>query len=176
MSSLEFGDWENIYDSVVEPQLNEYACASFEDMCIDWLRVQNRNHRLPFIFTQIGRWWDKNTEIDIIAANEDKSELIIAECKFHNSVVNDSALEKHLLKNLSSLKKKENASIHYWYFSLAGFTEQAKTLFQENHKKTFCFFHYRYKKLYSLSLANHLVIFLLILILLHNNHHNDVLK
>ena len=75
-----------------------------------------------------------------------------------------------------SLRKKENSSIHYWYFSLAGFTEQAKTLFQENHKKTFCFFHYRYKKLYSLSLTNHLVIFLLILILLHNNHHNDVLK
>ena len=132
LSSLEFGDWENIYDSVVEPQLNEYASASFEDMCIDWLRVQNRNHRLPFIFTQIGRWWDKNTEIDIIAANEDKSELIIAECKFHNSVVNDSALEKHLLKNLSSLKKKENASIHYWYFSLAGFTEQAKDYAKKN--------------------------------------------
>lgn len=132
LSSLEFGDWENIYDSVVEPQLNEYASASFEDMCIDWLRVQNRNHRLPFIFTQIGRWWDKNTEIDIIAANEDKSELISAECKFHNSVVNDSALEKHLLKNLSSLKKKENASIHYWYFSWAGFTEQAKDYAKKN--------------------------------------------
>lgn len=132
LSSLEFGDWENIYDSVIEPQFNEYASASFENVCIEWLRVQNHNHKLPFIFTQIGRWWDKNTEIDIVAANEDKSQLISAECKFHNSEVNDSALEKHRLKDLSSLTKKENAIIDCWYFSWAGFTEQAKEFARKN--------------------------------------------
>ena len=132
LSSLEFGDWENIYDSVIEPQFNEYASASFENVCIGWLRVQNHNHKLPFIFTQIGRWWDKNTEIDIVAANEDKSQLISAECKFHSSEVNDSALEKHRLKDLSSLTKKENAIIDCWYFSWAGFTEQAKEFARKN--------------------------------------------
>lgn len=132
LSSLEFGDWENIYDSVIEPQFNEYASASFENVCIEWLRVQNHNHKLPFIFTQIGRWWDKNTEIDIVAANEDKSQLISAECKFHSSEVNDSALEKHRLKDLSSLTKKENAIIDCWYFSWAGFTEQAKEFARKN--------------------------------------------
>ena len=132
LSSLEFGDWEKIYDSVIEPQFNEYASASFENVCIEWLRVQNHNHKLPFIFTQIGRWWDKNTEIDIVAANEDKSQLISAECKFHSSEVNDSALEKHRLKDLSSLTKKENAIIDCWYFSWAGFTEQAKEFARKN--------------------------------------------
>lgn len=132
LSSLEFGDWENIYDSVIEPQFNEYASASFEDVCIEWLRGQNHNHKLSFIFTQIGRWWDKNTEVDIIAANEERSEFISAECKFHNSAVNDVALEKHLLKNLSFLKKKGNVTIHYWYFSWAGFTEQAKDFAKKN--------------------------------------------
>ncbi len=132
LSSLEFGDWENIYNSVIEPQFNEFASSTFETICMEWLRVQNRNHKMPFVFTQIGRWWDKNTEIDIIAVNEEKSEIISAECKFHNSVVNDSALEKHLKKNLSSLKKKETAKIHYWYFSWSGFTEQARNFAMEN--------------------------------------------
>lgn len=132
ISSLEFGDWENIYDSVIEPQFNEFASTTYEKTCIEWLRFQNQNHKLPFIFTKIGRWWDKNTEIDIIASNDDKSNLICAECKFHNSVVNDTDLKKHLLKNLSSLKAKENAIIHYWYFSYSGFTEQAKEFALKN--------------------------------------------
>lgn len=131
-SSLEFGDWENIYDLVVEPQLNEFASFPFEDICIEWLRGKNRKRELPFIFTQIGRWWDKDVEIDIIAANEDKSEILSAECKFHNSAVNDSDLKKHLNKNLSTLKKKDNAVVHFWYFSWSGFTAQAKEFAAQN--------------------------------------------
>ena len=132
LSSLEFGDWENIYDMLVEPQLNEFASTTFEEICIEWLRNQNQTHNLPFIFTQIGRWWNKNTEVDIITSNADKSEIISAECKFHNSFVNDSDLQKHISKNLSTIKTKENAKIHYWYFSWTGFTEQATKFAKEN--------------------------------------------
>ena len=74
-SSLEFGDWENIYDLVLKAQLNDFVSLPFEDICIEWLRGQNKQRKLPFVFTKIGRWWDKDVEIDIIAANEDKSQI-----------------------------------------------------------------------------------------------------
>lgn len=125
-SSLEFGDWENIYDLIVAPQLNEFVSFPFEDICIEWLRAKNKKRELPFIFTKIGRWWDKDVEIDIIASNEEKSEILSAECKFHNSAVNDADLQKHLNKNLSSLKKKDNAIVHLWYFSWNGYTPKAR--------------------------------------------------
>lgn len=131
-SSLEFGDWENIYDLVVEPQLNSFASFPFEDICIEWLRRKNISRELPFIFTQIGRWWDKNTEIDIIATNEDKSKILSAECKFHNSAVNDSDLKKHLYKNLHNSKKKDNSVIYFWYFSWGGYTSEAKEFAAKN--------------------------------------------
>lgn len=131
-SSLEFGDWENIYDLVVEPQLNDFVSFPFEDICIEWLREKNIKRELPFIFTQIGRWWDKDVEIDIVATNEEKTEILSAECKFHNSVVNDSDLKKHLTKNLSNLKKKDDVIVHFWYFSWAGFTAKAKEFAAQN--------------------------------------------
>lgn len=131
-SSLEFGDWENIYDAIVEPQLNTFVSFPFEDICIEWMRRQNKEKNLPFIFTHIGCWWDKNVEIDIIAANEDKSKIISAECKFHNNPVNDSDLEKHIKKDLSTLKKKEEAEIAYWYFSWSGFTKEASEYANKN--------------------------------------------
>jgi hypothetical protein len=124
-SALEFGDWENVYDAVIEPQLNEFASRPFEDVCLEWLWNQNKRRALPFIFTQAGRWWDKNVEVDIIAANADRSKMISAECKFHNSPVNDSDLEKHLQKDLSSIKRKEGCEIFFWYFSWGGYTKEA---------------------------------------------------
>ena len=134
-SSLEFGDHENIYDTVVEPQLNEFASFPFEDVCIEWLRFQNQEQKLPFVFTQAGRWWDKNVEIDIVAANEEKSKILCAECKFHNSPVSDSDLEKHISKGLTNLKKKDDAEILFWYFSLGGSTEEAKKFAKENNMR-----------------------------------------
>lgn len=131
-SSLEFGDWENIYDLVIKPQLNEFVSLPFEDICIEWLREKNIKRELPFVFTKIGRWWDKDTEIDIIATNEDKSEILSAECKFHNSAVNDFDLLKHYNKNLSAINKKGGAIVHIWYFSWSGYTEKAKEFALKN--------------------------------------------
>ncbi len=131
-SLLEFGDWENVYDSIVEPQLNEFSSFPFEDICIEWFRFQNKKRALPFVFTQIGRWWDKNVEVDIVALNDDKSKIISAECKFHNSPVNDFDLSKHLNKDLSALKKKSGAQILFWYFSWSGYTTEAVRFAAEN--------------------------------------------
>ena len=131
-SSLEFGDWENVYDGIVAPCMNEFVSFPFEDVCIEWLRLQNKNRSLPFVFTKIGRWWDKGVEVDIIAANEDKSKIISAECKFHNSPVNDADLEKHVYKNLSALRRKEDADILFWYFSWSGYTKEATAFAERN--------------------------------------------
>ena len=131
-SSLEFGDWETVYDTIIAQQLNEFASFPFEDVCIEWLRLQNKKRSLPFVFTQIGRWWDKNVEVDIIAANDDRSKIISAECKFHNSPVNDFDLSKHLKKDLSNLRKKDDAQISFWYFSWSGYTKEARQFAEEN--------------------------------------------
>ena len=69
---------------------------------------------------------------NIIATNEDKSEILSAECKFHNTAINDSDLQKHLNKNISLLKKKDNAVIHIWYFSWNGYTTQAREFAKKN--------------------------------------------
>ena len=70
--------------------------------------------------TKAGRWWSKDVELDIVAANEDKSALISAECKFHNSPVNDSDLARHLAKKLDALPRADGAEVFYWYFSWGG--------------------------------------------------------
>jgi len=37
-------------------------------------------------FNKIGQWWNKNEEIDIVALNEEKKEILFGECKWSNKI------------------------------------------------------------------------------------------
>ena len=87
---------------------------------------------LSFIFTQIGRWWDKYTEVDIIASNEDKSKILSTECKFHNNPISDADLQKHIEKDLSVLKKRKEQRLISGIFLGADTQKRRKTMQKKN--------------------------------------------
>ena len=76
---------------------------------------------------QTRRWWEKNTEIDIVAADYERLHCLVGECKYRN--------EKVGLKVFRSLQAKcvhlpvhEDAVFHYWLFSRSGFEDSVKEL------------------------------------------------
>ncbi len=34
------------------------------------------------VYTRVGRWWDKNCEIDIVAIGENDKDVLFGECKY----------------------------------------------------------------------------------------------
>ena len=120
LSELESDDAEGIWNNVVKPMLDEYSSRIFEDICHQYLRLQNRKNALPFYFTKIGRWWDKENELDIMATDSKKQSFLLGECKFRNSAVT--------LSELTALRerwkpKNDMCKIHYCLFSKSGFTD-----------------------------------------------------
>ena len=81
---------------------------------------QNRKHDLPFYFTKIGRWWNKTDEIDIMAVDYRKTQILLGECKYKHRPVDVKDL-KHFL----ATKLAQDKSLYYYFFSKAGYTEQA---------------------------------------------------
>ncbi|WGS64903.1 ATP-binding protein [Marinitoga aeolica] len=69
----------------------------------------------------IGKWWDKDIEIDLVAIHEEK--LIVGECKYTNKKVDDRVLQKLQLKTYKMLDeiKFEPKEIIYYLFSKSGF-------------------------------------------------------
>lgn len=132
ISVLEFGDYKAVYKNLIANSLSDFISIPFEDICIDWLKIKNKEEKLPFHFLSIGRWWTKDTEIDIIAADYNRENIISGECKFHKSPCDKRFLEKHISKNLKELKLKETAKIYYYYFSWNGFSEDAITFAKKN--------------------------------------------
>ncbi len=119
LSELEAGDASGIWKYVVEPVLDEYTSHIFENVCLQYLRIQNRKNALPFYFTKIGRWWDKSNEIDIMATDAKKQNILLCECKYKNSPV--SVGDLIALKAIFN-PKNPNAKLFYYLFSKSGFT------------------------------------------------------
>ncbi len=60
---------------------NTYLGGIFEKLCFGFLKSLNLIN-----YTKIGRWWHKDREIDIVALNEQKKEILFAECKWKEEV------------------------------------------------------------------------------------------
>ncbi len=78
-----------------------------------------------FLPEKIGKWWDKDAEIDVVAIKED--ELIVAECKWRNKKTGAKTLHDlqrktaQLLKSLDGFKPRK---ITYMLFSKSGFESE----------------------------------------------------
>lgn len=125
LSELEAGDSDGIYRHVVHPALDKHTSYIFEDICIQYLRQQNRQGKLPFYFTKIGRWWDNSNEIDIFATDANNNNILLGECKYTNSSVSMSELSNLRTK---SECLKTYSKVYYYLFAKNGFTAEVKKL------------------------------------------------
>lgn len=128
---LEFGDVAEVYAKLIEPNLDYFVSSAFEDVCIEYLKRENGKLKLPFMFTKIGRWWDKSNEIDIIAMDK-AGNTISGECKYRTRKADISDLRKHISKDISSVYKGGKGKLYYYFFSFNGFEEEAVRFAEEN--------------------------------------------
>ena len=86
VTNIESGLGNQVFESRIRPYLPAYIGRVFEDACRSYMRRQNGNQSLPFMFDGIGRWWGTNPEtkaqeeIDIIADSGEKA--VFGECKW----------------------------------------------------------------------------------------------
>lgn len=75
-SFLESGDEETILE-IFNKDFSTLKGKSFENLVIDIIRTNIDK----FYYTELGNFWDKNVEIDILALNKREKTALIGECK-----------------------------------------------------------------------------------------------
>jgi len=111
---------------------DEYVSFIFEDICRELTS-------LKYPKFEVGRWWYKEDEIDIVALNENK--ILLGECKWSKNKVDFG-----LLNDLKEKAKKvrwedQDREEKYLLFSRSGFINELKKHSKEN----------EYLQLYSLK-------------------------
>ncbi|AEM79357.1 AAA family ATPase [Thermoanaerobacter wiegelii] len=129
---IEQGLIDEVLENKIKPFMNEFIGEVYEEICIDYLKILNKNKKLPFIFEKIGKWWGNNPykkreeEIDIVAL--DKNNIMFGECKWQNRKV-DMGVLKGLIEK-SALFNYQNK--YYILFSKSGFTDDVINFAKNN--------------------------------------------
>lgn len=133
---LEMGRVKDVLDLIRKDQ-SRHLGSTYEKVAIETL-WQNRGKLFPF--SAVGRWWNNNEEIDIIAFDRDSDTILFCEVKWTEKPVGtniyDELKQKSIRVQWGSKARKE----YFCLFSKKGFTdamvklalEEGIVLFQED--------------------------------------------
>jgi len=97
---------------------NTYLGHIFEDIVRDILIKLNKREKLPFKFELIGKWWNRQYEIDLITVNEIQKKVIFWEVKWANIGYRDAKrIYESLKERAQSVKEYKNYKKYYGIFA-----------------------------------------------------------
>lgn len=101
--------------------------TAFEEICRTWTMQQAATGRLPFLPDAVGRHWGREAEIDVVAINRHKRQLLLGECKWGVEDISQevvrSLVEVRGPKVIAQLEGEW--SVQYAFFARTGFTPSA---------------------------------------------------
>ena len=129
-----FAQWEKSFNQVVA-QNYEWAIRE----------IATRNQKSLFPFARVGRWWEANEEIDLVAVNENTNKILFGEAKWSNKQVGTNIYEDLKRKSQKVVWGKKGRRETFALFSKSGFTKDMKKLaakeavllFQQDKRVTF---------------------------------------
>jgi AAA+ ATPase superfamily predicted ATPase len=81
-----------VYDGTIAPDLPTHVATTFEDVCREavWEEIRHGNCE-PY--SEVGRWWYGEHEIDIVGLAPNDDRILFAECKWTSEPVGDALVE-----------------------------------------------------------------------------------
>ncbi len=106
MSYLELGLTQTVIDEIKMNFNDRFVSFAFEDYCQEEI-LQDPLKYLSFVPKRVGRWWNNQEEIDIVAMDDEN--ICFIECKWQNKS-DKSKVEEALVKKSKAVKhdKKEH--------------------------------------------------------------------
>lgn len=124
-SRLEIGNTEYLLNKIND-SFDQHLSFVYEDVCRE--RCLELMKSGVMSFSAIGRWWQKNEEIDLVALDEENNTIWFGECKWSINPVGED-LYRDLQRKAGLVQwGRENRQQRFMLFSRSGFTEGMKKL------------------------------------------------
>lgn len=127
-SYLEMDDKEFVMGKIEKNFIDNHVSFVFEKVCIQEMWQLNRENKFDCKFQKIGKWWDKNIEIDIVGLNEEEKAIIFGECKYLDKKVDVDLFYQLAQKGKAVDWHREYRKEYYILFSKSGFTRELTEL------------------------------------------------
>lgn len=128
---LELDNRQIVLDELNKDFVQRFVAFSYEKICKDIFSKLCRTGEIAFTPSRIGSYWlndlNSDTEIDVMAVDNQRKQLFAGECKYHNKPVDATVyfeLEEKVKKAAELQKAFPNYSVIYGLFSKSGFTQR----------------------------------------------------
>lgn len=104
--------------------IDNHVAHIYEDICIQTMWNLNGESAWHFTFDRVGRWWNNNTEIDIVAYDSTGQDIVFGACKYTEKKVDIDIFYTLVEKARQVTWKNNNRREWYILFSINGFTDE----------------------------------------------------
>lgn len=121
-SQLERGGVTPVFENQVLPEIDHFSSLAFEEICYQYFWNSGLSGKLPFLPSNIGRWWAANEEIDLVVLGE--KDAILVECKWSRQAVGINILAD--LERKATIVQRElgERRIRFALCARSGYTPQ----------------------------------------------------
>lgn len=128
LSYIESGQKENVMKKIRTNLTDTHIAYVYEDICREKMWHLSLEKKWGIDFDKVGRWWNGDTEIDIVAINSSGNDAIFGECKYHTGKVGPDVLFELERKADRVEWKKNERKNRFILFSINGYTDKLKEL------------------------------------------------
>lgn len=136
---LELDNTQIVLDEIHKDFIEKFVAFAYEDICKDIFANLCNQEKIPFIPSRIGSYWlndyEGDTEIDVMAIDNQNKRLFVGECKYHSKPVDALvyfSMKEKVDKAAEIHKNYPSYHIDFGLFSKSGFTQRMLDLAKEN--------------------------------------------
>lgn len=118
---------EEFYDAYIAPGLDAYLNRYFVEVCMEYLGLLGMLGKLPLKITKMGTWVGKEGNIDIIAQNGERQNMV-GLCSWDRPELTMEMCEQLFF----NMKKAKITAEYFFLFSANGFSEKVKALAKQD--------------------------------------------
>jgi AAA+ ATPase superfamily predicted ATPase len=123
-SGLDLGLADAILEQRILPDLDQFVSTTFEEAAITFTGHLAQAGKLTFIPDRIGGWWNRDTEIDVLAVNLTEKVALLGECKWSVHPVGIKVLDDLKHKALILMKDYDILQAQFVLFARTGFSPE----------------------------------------------------
>lgn len=136
---LELDNVQIVLDEINKDFKEKFVAFAYEDICKEIFQNLCKKGSIDFVPSRIGSYWlndfNNDTEIDVMAIDNQNKRIFVGECKYHNKSVDAQVYFslKEKVENNDEIKKGFTGfELIYVLFSKSGFTNRMLDIAKEN--------------------------------------------
>lgn len=120
-SLLEQDKKEYVEEKIKNNFIDNHVSYVYEDICREnmWSLLSKK-----LSFNRVGRWWDKNNEIDIVAYDAFGNTMMFGECKYSTKPKGIDVLNELIDKSKNVIWNNEKRDEYFLIYSRSGFSKE----------------------------------------------------